>query len=153
VECLLQHCFRSGIRTFDFMPGDVPYKRIWASDYVREESYIGALNWRGALLLRVCDTRLASGMPQALQDVYRTLPVGWRNAVHRRLRGYRVVNHALHLTLAPTVPPDAVLENGRSGPSHRNAPTEGLSGREARQGAAGEPDPELSPSALPHTPT
>ncbi len=87
VENLLQHCFRNGIRTFDFMPGDVPYKRIWASDYVREESYIGALNWRGALLLRVCDTRLVSGMPHALRDVYRILPVRWRNVVHRRLRG------------------------------------------------------------------
>ncbi len=130
------------------------YKRIWATDYVRVESYIGALNWRGALLLRVCDTRLVSGMPDALRDVYRTLPVRWRNAVHRRLRGYRLVNHALHLTPAPTAPPDAVPENGSSEPSHRNAPTEHLSGQEcARQGAAGEPDPELSPSALPNTPT
>ena len=75
VENLLQHCFRNGVRTFDFMPGDVAYKRIWATDYVREESYIGALNWRGALLLRVCDTRLVSGMPDALRDVYRILPV------------------------------------------------------------------------------
>jgi CelD/BcsL family acetyltransferase involved in cellulose biosynthesis len=154
VENLLQHCFRNGIRTFDFMPGDVPYKRIWATDYVREESYIGALNWRGALLLRVCDTRLVSGMPDALRDVYRILPVRLRNAVQRRLRGYRLVNHALHLTLAPTAPPDAVPENGSSTPRHRNAPTEHLSGREgAPQGAAGEPDPELSPSALRHTPT
>jgi len=154
VESLLQHCFRNGIRTFDFMPGDVRYKRVWATDYVRVESYLGALNRRGALLLCLCNRRPVSGMPDALRDAYRILPANWRGAVHRRLRGYRMINHALHLALATTAPPDALPENGRSEPSHRNPPTEHPSGRQcgARQGAAGEPDPGLSPSTLPHTP-
>jgi CelD/BcsL family acetyltransferase involved in cellulose biosynthesis len=124
VENLLQHCFRNGIRTFDFMPGDVRYKRVWATDYVRGQSYIGALNWRGALLLRLCNTRAVSGMPDALRDAYRILPANWRSAVHRRLRGYRMVNHALHLTLAPTAPPGAVLADGSSAQSDGDASSE-----------------------------
>ena len=101
LEGILQYCFRNGIRTFDFLPGDEAYKRIWATDYVHQESYLGALNWRGELLLRFSRTRFISGLPDALRDMYRRLPVRWRKAVQRRLRAYRLVSYALNLKPAP----------------------------------------------------
>ena len=99
-ESLLRYCFRKGIRTFDFMPGEEMYKRIWATDYVRQVSYIGTLNRRGDLLLRLSRTKIPD-LPVVLRDVYRHLPSRWRRAVQRRLRPYRLVNHALNLKLAP----------------------------------------------------
>ena len=100
LEDILRYCFRNGIRTFDFMPGEEAYKRVWATDYVRQDSYIGPLNWRGELLLRFSKTKFY-GVPVVLRDLYRMLPVSWRNAVQRRLRAYRLVNHALNLKPAP----------------------------------------------------
>ena len=54
VENLLQHCFRNGIRTFDFMPGDVPYKRIWATRLCPR----GVLHRRAELARGVAAARL-----------------------------------------------------------------------------------------------
>jgi CelD/BcsL family acetyltransferase involved in cellulose biosynthesis len=99
LESLLQHCFRKGIRSFDFMPGEEAYKRIWATEYVRQVSYIGALNWRGEMLLRLFRTKIPD-LPAVLQHVYRKLPGRWRMAVQRRLRTHRLVNYALNLKLA-----------------------------------------------------
>jgi len=101
LEKLLQHCFRNSIRTFDFMPGGEAYKRIWATDYVRQESYIGTLNWRGELLLRLSTARIAARLPAVLRDAYGNLPLRWRKAVQRKLRPYRVVNYALNQSRAP----------------------------------------------------
>lgn len=96
LENLLQYCFRHGIRTLDFMPGEEAYKRIWATDYVSTESYMGALNWRGKLLLRLGRTRL-SAVASMLRGLHRRLPGRWRAAIERRLRAYRLVNQALTL--------------------------------------------------------
>ena len=100
LENLLQYCFSNGIRTLDFMPGEEAYKRIWATDYVGTESYIGPLNWRGMLLLRLA--RLKSSAPSVvLRRLYRKLPGRWRETMQRRLRTYRLVNQALALKPAP----------------------------------------------------
>ena len=106
LEGLLQYCFRSGIRTFDFLPGDEPYKRIWATDYAQQQSYVGALNWRGELLLRLSRTRIISEVPDVLLAMYRTLPVRWRRAVQSRMRAFRLIHHALNRKL--TAKPPAV---------------------------------------------
>jgi CelD/BcsL family acetyltransferase involved in cellulose biosynthesis len=102
VENLLQYCFHKGIRTIDFMPGEEAYKHIWATDYVRTESYLGPLNWRGELLLRLSRLNL-SAPPLALRHLYRKLPGRWREAAQRRLRAYRLLTGAL--TLKPTAKP------------------------------------------------
>jgi CelD/BcsL family acetyltransferase involved in cellulose biosynthesis len=104
LENLLQYCFRKGIRTLDFMPGEEPYKRIWATDYVGTDSFVGALNWRGALLLRFARLKI-SALPVVLRRMYRELPGRWREAIQRRMRAYSLVNHAL--TLKPTPDPHA----------------------------------------------
>jgi CelD/BcsL family acetyltransferase involved in cellulose biosynthesis len=123
MENMLQYCFRNGIRTFDFMPGEEPYKRIWATDYILEESYIGALNWRGEMLLRLSGTKIISDLANALRDVYRNLPFRWRKAVQRRLRAYHLVNSALNLKLAPKAPPGALLADASSAQSDGDAST------------------------------
>jgi CelD/BcsL family acetyltransferase involved in cellulose biosynthesis len=102
VENLLQYGFRNGIRTIDFMPGQEAYKHIWATDYVRTESYIGPLNRRGELLLRLSRLKF-SAPPAVLRHLYRILPGSWRDAVQQRLRTYRLLNGAL--TLKPTAEP------------------------------------------------
>jgi len=106
LEGLLQYCFRNGIRTFDFLPGDEPYKRIWATDYAQQQSYVGALNWRGELLLRLSRTRIISEVPDVLLAMYRTLPLRWRRAVQSRMRAFRLISHALNRKL--TAKPSAV---------------------------------------------
>ena len=106
LEGLLQYCFRNGIRTFDFLPGDEPYKRIWATDYAQQQSYVGALNWRGELLLWLSRTRIISEVPDVLLAMYRTLPVRWRRAVQSRMRAFRLIHHALNRKL--TAKPPAV---------------------------------------------
>jgi len=103
-EGLLRHCFDRGFRTFDFMPGQEAYKRVWATEYVRQESYLGTFNWRGALLLQLSATK-ASDAPPALHRAYRALPRPWRNVLYRGLRSYRLVNRALNLKPIPK--PDA----------------------------------------------
>ena len=130
LESLLRYCFRDGIRTFDFLPGDQPYKRLWATDYVQQASYIGTLNWRGELLLRLSRTNIISGLPDALRVVYRSLPDRWRRAVRGRLRSYRLVNYAVHLELAPGPPAialapaaaSAMQTNARVGAENEDAP-------------------------------
>ena len=104
LENILLHCFRNGIRTFDFMPGEEAYKRIWATDYVRQDSYMGALNWRGKVLLRLCRVN-GLGLPVLLRDMYQKMPVPWRKAVQRRLQIYRLVNCALNLKRLPKPQP------------------------------------------------
>lgn len=104
LEGVLQYCFQNGIRTFDFLPGDEAYKRIWATDYAHQGSYLGALNWRGELLLRLSRMRFIAGAPDALRDVYRTLPLRWRAAAQRRMRAYRLVSHALNRKPGPRPP-------------------------------------------------
>ena len=104
MENILQYCFRNGIRTFDLMPGEEAYKRIWATEYVRQESYIGALNWRGEMQLRLFRTKTPV-LPVVLRYAYRKLPVRWRKVVQRRLRAYRLVNYALSLKPDPNPQP------------------------------------------------
>jgi CelD/BcsL family acetyltransferase involved in cellulose biosynthesis len=111
LENLLQYCISNGIRTLDFMPGEEAYKRIWATDYVGTESYIGPLNWRGMLLLRLA--RLKSSAPSVvLRRLYRKLPGRWRETMQRRLRTYRLVNQAL--ALKPTPKPQATSSEARA---------------------------------------
>jgi CelD/BcsL family acetyltransferase involved in cellulose biosynthesis len=96
LERLLQYCFQRELRSFDFMPGKEAYKRIWATDYVRQESFIGALNWRGDLLLHLSRLR-TSEAPLVARRLYRLLPARWRSAIDRSLRTYRLVHYALGL--------------------------------------------------------
>jgi CelD/BcsL family acetyltransferase involved in cellulose biosynthesis len=102
LESILRHCFGKGIRSFDFMPGEEAYKRIWATDYVATESYIGSLNWRGALWLALSKVQVEF-LSVALRRLYRKFPIRWKGAIQRRLRLYRMVNHAL--TLKPVAKP------------------------------------------------
>jgi CelD/BcsL family acetyltransferase involved in cellulose biosynthesis len=102
LECLVKFCFERGIRTFDFMPGEEAYKRIWATDYVQTESYIGHLSWRGAWLLRLARPKPARARASvAIERLYRVLPLRIRNVVQSRLRAYRLINHALSLNAHP----------------------------------------------------
>src|SRR5262249_47013657 len=105
LESLVRWCFRKGIRTFDFMPGEEPYKRIWATDDVRTESYIGPLSWRGACLLRLARlTPVGTGTSVVIKRLYRMLPVRMRDIAQRRLRDYLLIADALNLKLASPRP-------------------------------------------------
>lgn len=75
LERLVQTCFDRGIRSLDFMPGEQPFKRTWATDYVPTESYVGPLNWRGACLLRLAKTKpLLGSVAETVRPLYRRLP-------------------------------------------------------------------------------
>jgi hypothetical protein len=104
-ERLIRHCFERGVCAFDFMTGEQPYKRIWATDFVRTESFIGPLNWRGACLLTMARFRLSwSPLPNPLRQLYRALPQPARNRVWRLVSRFQLVNQAL-TSRRPEPPP------------------------------------------------
>jgi CelD/BcsL family acetyltransferase involved in cellulose biosynthesis len=108
LERLVQLCFDIGIRTLDFMPGEEPYKRTWATDYVQTESYIGPLSWRGACVLRLASLKPGSSESAvAIKRLYRMLPSRIREVVQRRSRAYRLVDDALSLKLIREPPQDS----------------------------------------------
>lgn len=73
-ERLVQWCFEQDIGTLDWMLGDEDYKRTWATEYVSRETYCGALNWRGELLMRL-QRRASRGGPSTavIERLYRLL--------------------------------------------------------------------------------
>jgi CelD/BcsL family acetyltransferase involved in cellulose biosynthesis len=103
IESLVRWCFQNNIRSFDFMPGEEQYKRIWATDYVCTESYIGPLTLRGAWLLKLA--RLKPAGTRLIKGLHRMLPSHVRDIVRGRLRSYWLVRGALSLKLAPPRPP------------------------------------------------
>jgi len=104
LECLVRWCFDQGVRTFDFMPGEQPYKRTWATDHVQTDSYFGPLSWRGACLMRLSRLRqMAIGAAGPVRRMSRWLPQRVRESISARLREFRLVRHALDLK--PVEPP------------------------------------------------
>jgi CelD/BcsL family acetyltransferase involved in cellulose biosynthesis len=86
LEGFLRHCFETGIHTFDLMPGEQPFKRIWATDYLRTDSYVGPLNRRGAWVLHVLGHRSAAiGTRAASGQAQQTLSGAVRRYILRRL--------------------------------------------------------------------
>ncbi len=105
LERIVKVCFDRGIRTFDFMPGDEAYKRMWATDFVRTESYTGPLTRRGRWLLALAELDpLSERFLQSLRPVYRLLPQPVRQRLGRVLAKYFSVSAALKLK--PPSPPD-----------------------------------------------
>lgn len=106
MQRLVQWCMDRGVRTYDFMPGDEAYKRIWSTDYIRTDSFMGALNWKGLAYMRLSESvATIAGPPAALERAYHMIPASLRDLVQRRLRGFRLVENAQGLALAPTEPP------------------------------------------------
>ena len=104
LECVIRQCFDEGIDTFDFMPGEEPYKRIWSTEYIATKSFVGPLNWRGAVLLRLARwSRLDQYSDLAMVRMYRKLPSSVRDLLRRGTREFLVVNDALSLKV-PTPP-------------------------------------------------
>jgi CelD/BcsL family acetyltransferase involved in cellulose biosynthesis len=98
LECMVRQCIEKGIRTFDFMPGEEPYKDTWATDYIRTHSFIGPLNWRGVWLLKLARIRPeGSVVPESLKKIYRKLPVSIRRAARSRWRAFQSISDALRL--------------------------------------------------------
>lgn len=121
LECMMRHCHERGLRTFDLMSGDEGYKRIWATDVVRLDSYAGHFNWRGAWLLRLGRIRHAGQMaPAVIKRMYRWLPKRARNLVEGRLRAYDTINFVMHV--APAVEPGARVEDDPAREPEASAP-------------------------------
>ena len=98
LQRLIQHGFETGVGTFDFMPGDEAYKRIWATHYIRTVSYLGATNWRGAMWLQLARTAPLAARPIAeLQRWYAMLPERLRARLRRRLDFMRSMQAAIRL--------------------------------------------------------
>ena len=67
-----------GIRRVDFGPGEEAYKRIWATDFIRTESYMGALNWRGSVYMKLSmSKRTELGASPVIWRLYGALPRAW----------------------------------------------------------------------------
>ena len=106
LERIVKVCFERGIRSFDFMPGSESYKRTWATDYVRTESYTGPLNRRGRFLLAVAARDpLSERFLQSLRPAYQLVPLPVRRRLGRALTKYRSVSAALKLK--PPRPPES----------------------------------------------
>jgi CelD/BcsL family acetyltransferase involved in cellulose biosynthesis len=104
LERIVRVCFDRGIRSFDFMPGEEAYKRTWATDYVRTESYTGPLNWRGRYWLAIAERDpLSKRLLQSLKPVYRWFPQPIRMRMGRVVDKYLTVSAALKLK--PPSPP------------------------------------------------
>jgi CelD/BcsL family acetyltransferase involved in cellulose biosynthesis len=104
LERLVRTCFDRGIRSFDFMPGERPFKRTWATDYVPTESYVGPLNWRGACLLRLAKMKPLSGsVAETVRPLYRRLPRPARDKLRYVLGALSMVTDAG--ALQPPAPP------------------------------------------------
>lgn len=102
LECLVKHCMARGVKTFDFMPGEEAYKGIWATDYVRTVSYIGAFGWKGRALLRLASLKASNRVvPDVARRLFKMLPEPGRRAVRRLVRNYQMAYDALRLKLPP----------------------------------------------------
>ena len=106
LECLVRHCMRQNVRTFDFMPGDEPYKRTWSDDFVRTDSFMGPINRRGKLLMWLAKKKPATAgtAVKPLRTLYHSLPRLLRNSLEKKLREYRSIDGILRLE-RPTAPP------------------------------------------------
>ena len=107
LQRLIQHGFETGVGTFDFMPGDEAYKRIWATHYIRTVSYLGATNWRGAMWLQLARTAPLAARPIAeLQRWYAMLPERLRARLRRRLDFMRSMQAAIRLPTPSALSPE-----------------------------------------------
>ena len=105
LQRLIQHGFETGVHTFDFMPGEEAYKRIWATDYIRTVSYLGATNWGGAMWLQLARTAPLATRPVAeLRRWYAVLPERLRARLRHRLDFMRSMQAAIRLP-TPSAPP------------------------------------------------
>ena len=115
LESIVRWCIEHGVRTFDFMPGEEPYKRTWATDYVRTTSYIAPGTLKGAAFLAASEfvTRVSRKAPRVAgpADRFATLiPRGIRSTLRRLLarasflNELTLVKHALELRRAPEDP-------------------------------------------------
>jgi CelD/BcsL family acetyltransferase involved in cellulose biosynthesis len=89
LECLVRWCLENGTATFDFMPGDEPYKTVWADDYVRTDSYTGPLTRWGELLLHWHTTvRKRMRLLRPIKMAYARLPPTLRRNLRKQLTKY-----------------------------------------------------------------
>ena len=126
LESIVRWCIGHGVHTFDFMPGDEPYKRIWATDYVRTASYIAPGTLKGAACLALSEfvTLVARKTPHVARPVDRLAaltPRGIRSAVRRMLarasfvKELALVKHALELRRAPEDAPEDPVRAATAG--------------------------------------
>ena len=82
LERLMQACFRRGLRRFDFLPGDMAYKGLWATERPAIADHFLALTAVGRLKLHL-NARLIGGMAKRtwLVRQYRRLPARLRHAI------------------------------------------------------------------------
>ena len=117
LQRLIQHGFETGVRTFDFMPGEEAYKRIWATHYIRTVSYLGATNWRGAMWLKLARTAPLAARPIAkLRRWYALLPERMRARLRHRLDFMRSMQAAIRLP-TPSAPPSDPTADSHESPS------------------------------------
>jgi len=106
LERLLQHCFAVGVRTFDFMPGEEAYKRLWATHFVRTDSFVGGLSSRGRIKLRLLAfLQRLSGLDKALVPIWTRMPPRLRERIRWRLGSWRDINSTLQLKPPPAPQP------------------------------------------------
>lgn len=89
LESMVQWCFQNGVVLYDFMPGEVSYKGIWANDEFEVTDYLVPATLRGYVKAKLC----ASGLPvlmdkKWLKTVSKCLPDGLRRRVGQTLFAY-----------------------------------------------------------------
>jgi CelD/BcsL family acetyltransferase involved in cellulose biosynthesis len=86
LERLLHACFSRGLHRFDFLPGAMPYKGIWATEEPPIGDHFIALTALGRLKLQL-HARLIGGMAKQawLVRQYRRLPLGLRQAIRWKM--------------------------------------------------------------------
>ena len=120
LERLVQWCFDAGIKTFDFMPGDEPYKKIWATDLIRTDSYMGSLTLLGSISLHWHSLRSKGAVLKVvdiLRRVYVHLPNGLRLAIQSKasklnLTGYGLDPRPKKPILAMKMKPPRLVDAG-----------------------------------------
>jgi len=85
----VQWCFQNGVVLYDFMPGEVNCKGIWANDEFEVTDYLVPATLKGYVKAKLCASGLPVLMDRAwLRTVSKCLPDGLRRRVGQTLFAY-----------------------------------------------------------------
>ena len=91
LEKMIKWCFDNKVALFDFLPGEEPYKGIWANDENIVTDYLIPMTPRGWLITKWHATGLSTlANNKLLAAIYRRLPRALRQRVGRVLMVHRV---------------------------------------------------------------
>ncbi len=90
MECLIRWCFDAGVRIFDFMPGDQPFKDVWGDEIATVSNFLIPLSRSGRLWARWYASDAVEHLEKSwVIDAGRRLPLRWRQIIRQTLWRYR----------------------------------------------------------------